>query len=222
MAQIAGKYDLNDDQSRVAYCEEVSNLLAGLTSAVEREVYTHRAAETARITPDAMQLEVNRAIRRKLSQEKKAQLRKDLNPAAQLQPQERSLRYENVASALAEEGVIRLMLLDDSLFPEAPPLQEAAFSAPLLGRVFSLLWEKRQQGQPVTLASLVADLAPEEMSHLTGICQKPESMDNRRKALDDYIRIIQKEYQKRLTSDTTEDPLLAAMQKYRNKTGGKQ
>ena len=222
MAQIAGKYDLNDDQSRVAYCEEVSNLLAGLTSAVEREVYTHRAAETAKITPDAMQLEVNRAIRRKLSQEKKAQLRKDLNPTATLQPQERSLRYENVASALAEEGVIRLMLLDDSLFPEASPLPDEAFSAPLLGRVFSLLWEKRRQGQPVTLASLAADLAPEEMSHLTGICQKPESMDNRRKALDDYIRIIQKEYQKRLTSDTTEDPLLAAMQKYRSKTGGKQ
>ena len=101
MAQIAGKYDLRDDQARIAYCEEISNLLAALTSAVEREVYTNRAAEAAKITPEAMRLEVERAARRKLSQERKAQLRKDLNPAAQLQPQERSLRYENVASALA-------------------------------------------------------------------------------------------------------------------------
>lgn len=224
MAQIAGKYDLQDDQARVAYCEEISALLSTLSGAVEREVYTNRAAETARITPDAMRLEVDRATRRRLSQERKAQLRKDLNPAAQLQPQERTLRYENIPSALAEEGVIRLMLLDDSLFGELSPLQEEEFSAPLLGRVFSLLWEKRNAGQPVTLASLAGDLSSEEMSHLTSICQKPESAEHRRKALEDYIRIIHTEYRKRASVDAQTDPLLAAMQKYRNKpgTGGKQ
>ena len=224
MAQIAGKYDLQDDQARVAYCEEISTLLSTLSGAVEREVYTNRAAETARITPDAMRLEVDRATRRRLSQERKAQLRKDLNPAAQLQPQERTLRYENIPSALAEEGVIRLMLLDDSLFGELSPLQEEEFSAPLLGRVFSLLWKKRNAGQPVTLASLAGDLSSEEMSHLTSICQKPESAEHRRKALEDYIRIIHTEYRKRASVDTQTDPLLAAMQKYRNKpgTGGKQ
>ena len=224
MAQIAGKYDLQDDQARVAYCEEISALLATLSGAVEREVYTNRAAETARITPDAMRLEVERATRRRLSQERKAQLRKDLNPAAQLQPQERTLRYENIPSALAEEGVIRLMLLDDSLFGELSPLQEEEFSAPLLGRVFSLLWKKRNAGQPVTLASLAGDLSSEEMSHLTSICQKPESAEHRRKALEDYIRIIHTEYRKRASVDAQTDPLLAAMQKYRNKpgTGGKQ
>ena len=224
MAQVAGKYDLQDDQARVAYCEEISALLSTLSGAVEREVYTNRAAETARITPDAMRLEVERATRRRLSQERKAQLRKDLNPAAQLQPQERTLRYENIPSALAEEGVIRLMLLDDSLFGELSPLQEEEFSAPLLGRVFSLLWKKRNAGQPVTLASLAGDLSSEEMSHLTSICQKPESAEHRRKALEDYIRIIHTEYRKRASVDTQTDPLLAAMQKYRNKpgTGGKQ
>ena len=129
-----------------------------------------------------------------------------------------------MASALAEEGVIRLMLLDDSLFPEASPLQPEEFSAPLLGRVFSLLWEKRRAGQPVTLAALASDLSPEEMSHLTGVCQKQESMDNRHKALTDYIRIIHSEHRKRSASDTEEDPLLAATQKYKNKLGigGKQ
>ena len=224
MAQIAGKYDLQDDQARVAYCEEISALLSTLSGAVEREVYTNRAAETARITPDAMRLEVERATRRRLSQERKAQLHKDLNPAAQLQPQERTLRYENIPSALAEEGVIRLMLLDDSLFGELSPLQEEEFSAPLLGKVFSLLWKKRNAGQPVTLASLAGDLSSEEMSHLTSICQKPESAEHRRKALEDYIRIIHTEYRKRASVDTQTDPLLAAMQKYRNKpgTGGKQ
>ena len=45
MAQIAGKYDLSGDEARVAYCEEVSELLSALANPVEREIYATRAAE---------------------------------------------------------------------------------------------------------------------------------------------------------------------------------
>ena len=117
MAQIAGKYDLADDQARVAYSEEISGLLASLSSAVEREIYSVRAAEAAKIAPEAMKLEVRRAFKRQRAREKRVELRKDLNPAAQLQPKERTLRYENMRSARAEEGILRLLLLDEGLFP---------------------------------------------------------------------------------------------------------
>ena len=223
MAQIAGKYDLSDDQSRIAYCDEVSRLLATLANPVEREVYTTRAAETAKITPEAMKLEVQRAYRQNLSRERKAELRRDLNPAAQLQPKERSLRYENVRSARAEEGVLRLLVLDPDLFSKAPPLREEQFSSPLLGRVFSLLWQTRQAGHSVSLAPLAGELSPEEMNHITAICQQPESPANRHQALADYIRIIQTEFQKRAQGGSV-DPLLAATEKIKDKkgTGGKQ
>lgn len=224
MTQTAGKYDLSSDQARIAYCEEVSDLIAGLTNAVEREIYTGRAAEAAKITPEAMKLEVQRAFQRRLAKEKHMQLRKDLNPAAELQPKERALRYDNLRSALAEEGVLRLLLQDDSLFPEDPPLQADQFSAPLLGKTFSLLWQSRSSGRPVTLAALAGELSPEEMSHITGVCQKPESSDNRKKALQDYIRIIQEEADKRAGGSTETDPLLAATEKYKKTnqgTGGK-
>ena len=222
MAQIARKYDLSDDQARVAYCEEISDLLAGLSNAVEQEIYTGRAAETAKITTEAMKLEVRRALRRRIGREKKAQERRDLNPAANLQPKERSLRYENLRSARAEEGVLRLLLLDDTLFPRDPPLTAGQFSSPLLGRVYSLLWENRAAGRPVTLAALAGELTPEEMSHMTGVCQQPESLANGHQALEDYINIICREANKR-AGGTETDPLLAAMEKYRKTkgTGGK-
>lgn len=220
MARIAGKYDLTDDRARVAYCEEISGLLASLPNAVEREIYTVRAADTAKITPEAMKLEVQRAFKRQRAREKRAELRKDLNPAASLQPKERTLRYENMRSARAEEGVLRLLLLDESLFPAAPPLGEEDFSSPLLGRVFSLLWQAREEGRPVTLSALAGALTPEEMSHITAVCQQPESVQNGRRALADYIRVIREE----ASADTGGDPLLAATEKYKDKkgTGGKQ
>lgn len=222
MAQVSGKYDLDIDENRVAYCEEISGLLASLPSAVEREIYAARAAEIAKITTDAMKLEVQRAFRRRLAREKKAELRRDLNPAAQIQPKERSLRYENPRSALAEEGVLRLLYRDGSLFPETPPLVEAQFSSPLLGRVFTLLWQGRSEGRSVTPAILVDALTTEEMSHISAIFQKPESLQNGKQALADYIRIVQSEYDKRRGGAI--DPLLAATEKYKDKkgTGGKQ
>lgn len=223
MAQIAGKYDFSDDQSRVAYCEEVGELIAGLSSAVEREIYAGRAAETVKITSDAMKLEVERARKRRASREKKAQIRRDLNPAAELQPKERSLRYDNVRSARAEEGILRLLLLDDTLLPSELPISEEQFSSPLLGRVFALLRQSRQAGRPASLSTLSAVLSPEEMSHITSVCQQPESLANGTQALQDYIGIVQEESEKR--SGRSTDPLLAATRKYKEKkkgTGGKQ
>ena len=223
MEQVAGKYDLASDEARVAYCEEISTLLAGLPSAVEREIYTVRAAETAKISPEAMRLEVQRAFKRRLSQEKRTELRRDLNPAAQLQPKERTLRYDNIRSARAEEGLLRLLILDESLFPAQPPLREDQFSSPLLGRAFTLLWQAREEGRAVTPAVLSEALTPEEMSHISAVCQQPESPQHARQALADYIRIVQAEADKR-TGSQAADPLLAATEKYKDKkgTGGKQ
>ena len=218
MAQAAGKYDLDSDEDRVAYCEEISDLLSSLPNAVEREIYTARAAETARISPEAMKLEVQRSFKRRVAREKRAELRKDLNPAVQLQPRERSLRYENVRSARAEEGILRLLLLDDTLFPSTPPLEAEQFSSPLLGQVFTLLWQAREEGRPVTLSGVFGHLTPEEASHITAICQTPESAQNARQALADYIRIVQTESDKRAGSGAA-DPLLAATEKYNQ--GGK-
>lgn len=224
LAQAALHHDLSDDQARIAYCQEVSDILASLQNAVEREIYTGRAAEVAKITPAAMKLEVDRAFKRRLSREKKAQLRRDLNPVAELQPKERALHYENLRSARAEEGILRLLLLDDSLFPAEPPLKESDFSSPLLGRVCNLLWQAKPSGHPLSLASLAGTLTAEEMNHITALCQQPESTQNGRQALADYIRIVKSESNQRAGMGDT-DPLLAATEKYKDKkkgTGGKQ
>ena len=223
MAQVAGKYDLTNDEARVAYCEEISQLLATLPNAVEREIYTARAAEAAKITPEAMKLEVQRAFRRRAAKERKAELRKELNPAAQAQPKERAFRYENLRSAKAEEGILRLLSMDNSLFPPEPPLKEEDFSSPLLGRAYALLWQAKEEGRTVPFTILSEKLGQEEMSHVTSVCQQPESLRNRQQALADYIRIVKTEAEKRAGGGGI-DPLLAATEKYKDKkgTGGKQ
>ena len=214
MTQIAGKYDLGQDDQRVAYASEVSEYLCTLENAVERDIYTVRAAEAAGFSPDAMRNEVKRAYKHMSYKNKRQSERRELNAAAAAQPVTRGLRYENIRSARAEEGVIRLLLHDASLFGDSPPLGEEEFSSPLLGRVYTTLWQNRDSAH--ALAALSALLTPEEMSHVTTILQKPESVANAARSLSDYIAVIKEESQKRAADI---DPLTAARDKYtkRNK-----
>ena len=216
MSQLASKFDLTDAQGRIGYASAAAELLAAVPNAVEREVYTVRAAEAAGISADALTVEVRRAASRSAKKERREQEKRDLRPVAAVQPKERSMRYENTRSARAEEGLLRLLVLDDALFGAQPPLTEAEFSSPLLGRFFTALWEQRQNGGAIRVAALDGQFNADELGHLAGVLQKPESSDHaaREKALRDYLTIIRDEAAKR--GGAAEDPLTAAMRK-RNK-----
>ena len=213
MSQIAGRYDLKDDKGRIGYAGEIAEALCKLDDPVEREVYTTRAAEAASLPVDAMRMEVSRAAKRQRAKARKQQERRELNPAASLQPAERSIRYQNLRSAMAEEGVIRLLSQDESLFPDETPVRAEEFSSPLLGRIYGELWQRRGH---VSMAAMAAVLTAEEMNHLTSLLQKPESTANAPQALADYIRIIKEEYTKRTAGF---DPLAAARDTYKDKKG---
>ncbi|MBE7008326.1 MAG: DNA primase [Ruminococcaceae bacterium] len=217
MAQLKSKFDLTNDRGRIEYASAAAQLLAAIPNAVEREVYTVRAAEDAGITADALKTEVSRALSRKIKKDRREQEKRDLRPATAAQPKERSMRYENTRSALAEEGIVRLLTLDDSLFGGEPPLREGEFSSPLLARFFFALWQQRGTPGGVRLSALDGVFSSDELGHLTGILQKPESTDHdaRSRALADYLRVIKEESERRANA---EDPLAAAMKKYTHNT----
>ncbi len=212
MEAVAAKYDLSDPDQKIAYGSEVSALIASLSNAVEREVYAGRAAETAGISRTAMLTEVERARRKKQGQERRTLQRENLNTAALRQPRDRTIRYTDLRSAMAEEGVIRLLLLDGTLADKCRELSQEAFSSPFLGRIYRTLTEAWDEGQALTAASLAAHCTPEEMGHLSGVLQRPESIANADRALEDYIQVIRHSAEKR-QGEEPDDPLRAAVEK---------
>lgn len=214
LEKIRAKYDLNDDVQRIEFLHEATGLIASLSSAVEREVYGGRAAQAAGISAEAMAQEVKKELRRRIYKEKKKQERRDLAPAANLQPNQRGLHYDNVRSAAAEEGVLRLILLEPALLNQTDGLAGAEFSAPLLGKVFDLLRDRHASGREVNLGGLAGTLTAEEMSHLARITDRPENLGYAQRALTDYINIIRMERLKQ-QGGTDEELLRAAQAKYR-------
>ncbi len=219
MDAIARKHDLSDSEGKIAYAAEISALIASVDNAVEREVYAGRAAEKAGISRDAMLLEVKRAYGRKKGAERQAIKKENLNVTALYQPKDRAIRYDDMRSAMAEEGVLRLLFLDISLASRCAELDQDDFSAPLLGKIYNILrcaWS--ESGRSVSPAAMQEHLSAEEMSHLTSLLQKPESLAEANRSLPDYINIIRQSALKR-KGIQNDDPLAAAMDKRKEKKG---
>ena len=216
LQSLRQKYDLSADDQRVSFLSEAAQMVSELPSAIEREVYGARAAEAAGITAEAMKLEVNKAYRRRQSREKRAEERSAMAPAQREQPQARSIRYSNIRSAMAEEGLLRLVLRDSSLLDRTGALEPEQFSSPLLGRAYDLLRTRHREGLQVSLAALGEDFSQEELAHLTQVSQKknePVSED----AFRDCIRVIQAEAAK--AGIQSEQDLLALRDRLKQSKG---
>ena len=215
---IARKYNLTVDDEKVKFLQESADLIATLGSAVQREVYGGRVAEKAKISMEAMKLEIDRAWKRRLNKEKKQQEKIDLSPARNLQPKSRNIRYDNMKSAMAEETVIALALREPALLDRTGNLKTETFSSALLGRVYDQLQKRHQQGFEVSLAVL-EELNQEEMSHLVGILQRQEGPINEQ-AFADCVATICAEHQ--AASVSNEDDLLALHSRLKERKGIKE
>ena len=215
LAAIRKKYDIREDDQRVKYTTEAAELICTLGSAVQREVYGHRVAEQAKISFDAMKLEIDKAFKRRISREKKKQEQIDLAPAKNLQPKSRSIRYDNMKSAMAEETVLALVLKEPALMEQTKELKQEEFSSPLLSRAFAQLADRYRRGMELSLAVL-EDFSGEEMSHLAGILLRQDGPVNET-ALRDCMGIIRSEHQ--AGSVSNDDDLLAFRNKLKDKKG---
>ena len=214
---IRKKYDIREDDQRVKYIHESAELICTLGSAVQREVYGNRVAEAAGISYEAMKMDVEKAFKRRIGREKKRQEQIDLAPVKKLQPRVRTIRYDNIKSAMAEEAVLALVMKEPALMQKARGLEPEEFSCELLGRAFRQLKERYDQALEVHLSGL-AEFSGEEMSHLAGICQRqdgPVSED----ALQDCIRTIRAEHQRSKVS--SDEDLLAFRDKLKDRKGMK-
>ena len=212
---IRRQFDLRQDDQKVKFLQQCADLISSLGSPVQQEVYGHRVAEEAKISYDTMKLEIEKANKRRAYRQKKRQEAVDLAPAKALQPKSKTIRYDNMKSAMAEEGVLALILREPALLDRSKSLTQEAFSSPLLGRVYSQLLNRFQNGQEVSLAVL-EDLSSEEMSHVTGILHRNQGPVNEQ-AFDDCIRRILAEHQANCVS--SEEDLLAYQNKLKERKG---
>ena len=217
LERIRNNFDLTTDEGRVGFLKEAAKALARLSSPIEREIYASRAAESGNVGKDALLSEIERNRRAYLRRVKNEETRRLLSPEKSVQPVSRALRYEDVRTARAEEGIIALLSREPAF---AQTLQAAGigpedFTSPFLKKICAFLLEQAQAGNSVSSGALSQFLAPEEMSELGRILSAPD-MGDHQSAGRDYIRIIQETQAKHAVA-SGEDPLLAMRDLHKEK-----
>ena len=210
------RFDLTNDEQKVEFAKQAAELISTFSTMVEREIYATRAAEMAGLTPEVMKMETNRAYRRRQAAEKKSREKKELEINTARQPRARELRYDNLRSATAEEGLLRMVLREPALFARTEELTAQSFSVPMFGVCFALLKQRWQEDLSVRPDVLSDALTPAEMAHLTSILQEPDCTVSE-EAFDDYVRVILDEQRRATFSGETD--LKALQEQLRKKKG---
>ena len=217
LRQLQEQYNLEEPMQRTEFARAGAELLSQLDSPVEREVYAGQLAQTSGVGKQAILQEIKRCRGQRLWQAKRKQARRTLTPVNQVQPKNRQLRYENPRSARAEEGILRLLMLDGSLEKGVAGLTPEQFSSPVLGKIYGALLAHLAQGRTLQLGALEGELEGAEIALLADLLGRPASLENGAAALADCRAVIEDEARKRDSDENDDAVLMAARDNYRKK-----
>ena len=217
---ILNSCDITTDEGRLFYLTSTTNMLSEIKSEPEREIYGAKVAQIAGVSADAVKNEVEKKIRIKKSREKKDFEKETMRPRAKIQPASRELRYENEISALAEEGIIRCLVLDPVLIKTAykEKFSTQEFTSPFLAKIYVTIENRINSDREITEALIFTELESEEATQLTKIMQKPETLSNGEKSIRQYIDKIRME---RLKAQPPTEELLLEIKKLKEKAEDK-
>ena len=215
---IASKFDLEEDQDRISFLKEAAYTLALIDSDIEREIYTTRVANMAKISPQSMMVEVKNALQKRNQSLKKEKRREVRSVTKNAQPKDKSFKYENITSARSEEGILSVIFGDNTLVSYLNgKISPDDFTSPILKAFFIHALELYNNNKNITIPAFEGHFEPEALSLLTTITSRPVPA-MREKALDDYINKIKSCKLKQ--SDSTTDPLLALAKAKKEKNFG--
>ena len=190
LRSIQDKYSLEDAAQKIEFIKEASLLVAGFPNQVERQVYSSKIAEIAAVPSDVIAKEVEQQRRKLLGRAEKADRQRVMRVDASSQPADTAIRYDDTASAKAEEGIIRLIYRDPEL-ASSLTLSPEDFTSPALGHILSVLLSHTASGGSVNVSVLSGELGAEEMNLFSKIIQDPEKLSCGAETLKDYISKIQ-------------------------------
>ena len=180
LAAILSRHDINDGSEKLRAASEICDMIAGVWSGVEREVYIASAAQRLGLTVEGMTSDVNRIRQKKIKEyrqkettEAQASVRNygdRINPDA----------ARNIQAASAEETILGLLLMYDEyrsiILRGELALSEEDFVTEFSRRVFAAIMEQQRADGGFLFEMLGQNFTTEEMGRLTRMEQKRRSL----------------------------------------------
>lgn len=181
--------DIETDEGRIEYLKRCVNILADITSPIEREVYAGRLAESNRVNKEMIVQQVNGLIRKRQNQSKN----KEWTEIRTFQKQMRTNpdSYRKPKEYKAEIGIIAYLAANpdeaDQISSRVAPEQ---FATDFNKKVYSVMLEKIKNSAFSDILSLQSEFSADEMGKITEIEVNSKDVNINKTALDDFINIL--------------------------------
>ncbi len=193
LQKLRADYNLQTSDGRVGYLEAASRLVAGISSAIEQDVYASKLCREFGLDKSAFMAQVEKHGKKLSREQYKKQQRKiqtDLSGRGdRLDPD----RAKKPRSSSAEEALLaHLLSHPDSADYIKSRVQPEQFQNTLMRRYYSYFLQRTEQGlDPMTNVS--ADFTDDERNKIYKIISKYSGVASTKRALDEYINVIHEE-----------------------------
>lgn len=178
---ILSKYNIAIPEEKVKASEEVCAILAGMTSDVERDVYTAKAAKIFDVSEESLKTDVKKKRYSLIRQEKKKFNETVKRSAMGIGDRINPDTVKNIRAAKAEEAIIGIAQINPEYMERAE--KEGILSAEMFftsfgKKVYTVIrdiFEKERKFDPAFLAG---EFTPEEIGRITKMRIDRQSLSN--------------------------------------------
>ena len=196
LQKLRSNYNLNTSDGKVQFLEEATKVIAAIYSPIERDVYISRLCKEFEISKDSFVRQVNSINRRKDRENAKKEVRRLQNDLSGRGDRLDTEHVKKPRSSSAEEALIAYLINNpDSVKYINERLSMDQFQNELMKRYFTYFSDRIGSGLD-PLNNLTADFSEDERSRVYKIMSKHSAVAGTRRALDEYIQIINEESKK--------------------------
>ena len=196
LQKLRSNYNLNTSDGKVQFLEEATKVIAAIYSPIERDVYISRLCKEFEISKDSFVRQVNSINRRKDRENAKKEVRRLQNDLSGRGDRLDTEHVKKPRSSSAEEALIAYLINNpDSVKYINERLSKDQFQNELMKRYFTYFSDRIGSGLD-PLNNLTADFSEDERSRVYKIMSKHSAVAGTRRALDEYIQIINEESKK--------------------------
>lgn len=171
LENVLAAHDIQIVSEKIKASEEICDIIAGVHSGVEREVYIARASERLGISKDSIKNDVDRQRSRKVREQKKAESREAMNSAKNYGDRLNNDAVKNVQANSAEETILGLLMNYDehrsAVDDGKVVLSSDDFFTALGAKMFDAIMTIHKSDGGFNQSLLGETLTPDEIGRLT-------------------------------------------------------
>ena len=204
---ILSKFDINQTPEKLKAINLITDIIANVNSAVEREIYIAKVAEKLEVEKTNLKHDIDRKIRKQIRESQKDESRKVMLESAGFGDRINPDFAKNIRAANAEESILSIILTYPELMKKVKDkefdLDADDFFTQFGRKVFKKSLELYSEDTTFDYGMLGSEFSADEMGRITSIIIKRNKLSkNGEQELADCITVLKNEKQKQSASIT--------------------